>query len=221
MYPVFLDISSKLCVVIGGGRVACRKVAGLLAAGARVRVISPEVVPELAGLAEEKRIEWQQRTYVDQDLKDAFLVFAATDDGATQEAVSRRAGKEGQLVNVADDPASCNFQVPAVCRRGDLTIAVSTNGKSPALAAMIREELEAHYGEEYEALLDIMAQVRSRLGAGDDTQARRKKIYKKILHNDILDWIRSGQAEKLRRHLESVLGPEVQLDYRKLKLNVL
>ena len=208
-------------MIIGGGRVACRKVTGLLADGGRVRVISPEVVPELAELARAGKIEWQQKSYTAGDLENAFLVFAATDDPVTQAQVYRQAGREGQLVNVADDPEQCNFQVPATCRRGDLTLAVSTNGKSPALAAMIREELEGRFGEEYEVLLDLMAQLRNRLGRGDDTQAQRKKIYKKILHDDILEWIRAGETEKLRTHLEKVLGPEVKLDIRELKLKVL
>lgn len=221
MYPVFLDIRGRLCVIIGGGRVACRKANGLLDAGGSVRVISPEVVPELAELARTEKIEWLRKTYADSDLEGAFLVFAATDDPVTQEQVCRQAGRGSQLLNVVDAPEQGNFHVPASCRRGDLTIAISTNGKSPALAAMIREELEGRFGEEYEVLLDIMAQVRGCLGDGDDIQAERKKIYKKILHADILEWIRAGQTEKLRTHLENILGPAVKLDFRKLKLKVL
>ena len=220
MYPVFLDISGRPCVVIGGGKVACRKVTGLLYAGGVVRVISPAVVGELEELAREGKIEWQKKTYDESDLAGAFLVFAATDDPVIQEIVYRQAGRSGQMVNVVDDPDCCNFHVPAATRRGELTIAVSTNGRSPAVAAMIREELDGRYGPEYEVLLDIMAQVRRQLGAGDYPQEKRKKIYKKILHDDIVEWIRTGQTDTLRSHLKNVLGPEVKIDLRNMKPGV-
>ena len=212
MYPVCLDIKDKLCVVVGGGEVALRKVQGLLAAKARIRVISPEVEPELAVLAGEGKVDWQRKTYAPEDLGQSLLVFAATDDPATQQLVCRQAARAGQLVNVADDPACCNFQVPACLRRGDLTIAIATNGKSPAAAAMIRGRLEAEFGPEYEVLLNLMALVRRQVAARDHPQAQRKKIYKKILHDDIVEWIRKGKVDLLRAHLQSVLGPEMEVD---------
>lgn len=212
MYPVCLDIKDKLCVVVGGGEVALRKVQGLLAAGARVRVISPEVEPELEYLAGQGRIAWQRKTYAPADLYPAMLVFAATDDRAAQEQICRQAVRDGQLVNVADDPACCNFQVPACLRRGDLTIAIATNGKSPAVAAMIKGRLEQEFGPEYEALLNLMALVRRQVIAGSYSQAERKKIYKKILHDDIVKWIRKGKIDLLRAHLQSVLGTETEVD---------
>jgi precorrin-2 dehydrogenase / sirohydrochlorin ferrochelatase len=205
LYPVFLDIRGKLCVVVGGGRVARRKVKGLLAAGAAVRVISPKVGSQLAVLVDEGKIEWVSRTYAEGDLHDAFLVFAATDDRRTQELICRHAAADQQLVNVADDPGRCNFYVPSLFRRGDLTIAVSTSGKSPAVAALIRKELENSFGPEYVVLLEIMAQVRQQLGTEENTQAERKKIYKKILGDDILHWIKTRKMEKVRAHLEKVL----------------
>jgi precorrin-2 dehydrogenase / sirohydrochlorin ferrochelatase len=133
LYPVFLDIRGKLCVVVGGGRVARRKVKGLLAAGAEVRVVSPKVDSRLAALARDGEIEWLARAYTEGDLDNAFLVFAATDDRRTQELICLHAAAARQLVNVVDDPGRCNFHVPSSFRRGDLTIAVSTSGKSPAV----------------------------------------------------------------------------------------
>ena len=120
MYPVCLDISDKLCVVVGGGRVAERKVLGLLAAGAMVRVVSPELTDSLAGMAENSSIEWLARGYKQGDFIGAVLVFAATDSREVQEAVVLEANRAGQLVNVIDEPENCTFQVPAVVRRGDL-----------------------------------------------------------------------------------------------------
>jgi precorrin-2 dehydrogenase / sirohydrochlorin ferrochelatase len=219
VYPVCLDIKNKLCVVVGGGEVARRKVQGLLAAGALVKVISPAVESELAELAGQGRIDWQCKPYVADDLQQALLVFAATDDRATQGQILRHAGANGQLVNVADDPDSCNFHVPASLRRGDLTLAVATNGKSPAVAALVRERLEKEFGPEYEVLLNLMALVREKVAAGGLPQAERKKIYKKILHDDIVEWIRKGEADVLRAHLRNVLGPGTELDINSLKLD--
>lgn len=220
MYPVCLDIKDKLCVVVGGGEVALRKVQGLLAAGAAVRVISPEVEPELDLLAGQGRIDWQRKTYAPEDLCQALLVFAATDDRSTQQQVCRQAARDGQLVNVADDPACCNFQVPACLRRGDLTIAIATNGKSPAVAAMIKGRLEREFGPEYEALLNLMALVRRQVAAGGHSQAERKNIYKKILHDDILEWIRKGEVDALRAHLQNVLGHDMGPEIKALNLDI-
>jgi precorrin-2 dehydrogenase/sirohydrochlorin ferrochelatase len=212
VYPVFLDIRGKLCVVVGGGRVARRKVEGLLAAGAAVRVISPEVGTHLAALAGEGMIEWVSRAYAEGDLDKAFLVFAATDDRRTQELIRRHAEAHRQFVNIADDPGRSDFHVPSLFRRGGLTIAVSTSGKSPAVAALIRKELEHGYGPEYAVLLEIMALVRQRLSVGGNTQDERKKIYKKILHGDILAWIQRGRMDKVRAHLEDILGAAMTPD---------
>jgi precorrin-2 dehydrogenase/sirohydrochlorin ferrochelatase len=221
LYPVLLDISGKACVVIGGGRVAERKVKGLLECEAAVRLVSPEVSAELAGLAWRGAIEWRRKSYSDEDLDGAFLVFAATSSPEVQEMICRRAGDNGQLVNVADDPDSCTFHVPATVRRGDLTLAVSTTGKSPAVAALIRKQLEKEFGPEYETLLQLMTQVRQRAGSGMEnvSQPERKKIYKKILHNDIIDWIRTGQIDNLHDHLEKILGPDTVLEINLPKLD--
>lgn len=207
-------------MVVGGGEVALRKVQGLIAAGAEVRVISPEVEPELALLADEGRIDWQRKTFAPDDLCRALLVFAATDDRDVQEQICRQAVLAGQLVNVADDPACCNFQVPACLRRGDLTIAIATGGKSPAVAAMIKARLEPEFGPEYEVLLNLMALVRRQVAGGGYSQAQRKKIYKKILHDDIVELIRSERVDALRDHLRSVLGPEMEVDINGVMRNI-
>lgn len=199
---------------------ARRKVKGLLAAGAEVRVVSPKVDSRLAALARDGQIKWLARAYAEGDLDNAFLVFAATDDRRTQELICLHAAAARQLVNVADDPGRCNFHVPSSFRRGDLTIAVSTSGKSPAVAAQIRKELENGFGPEYAVLLEIMALVRQQLSAGENTQEERKKIYKKILQGDIVDWIKTGRMGKVRAHLESVLGGRMTPDLGKIRLEI-
>ena len=220
MYPVCLDISGKLCVIIGGGRVAERKVKGLLDSGAYIRVISPEVTDELARLAEEGRIDWRKKSYKSDDLHKGWLVFAATNHREIQELICRQAEEKGQLINVVDDTGCCNFQVPATVRRGDLILAVSTNGKSPAVSAMIRKQLEGLFGQEYEVLLNLMAMIRQQAVTESATQADRKKIYKKILHKDIIEWIRAGKMNRLQDHLRDILGSEVDLDLSELKLEI-
>ena len=212
MYPVCLEISDKLCVVVGGGSVAERKILGLLTAGAQVRIISPQLTRPLTELADDGRIEWLERGYTQGDLAGALLIFAATDSREAQEAVFKEAGQAGQLVNVIDAPARCSFHVPAVVRRGDLTLAVSTGGKSPAVAAMVRKQLAENFGEEYGLLLDLISRLREQVLTGEGNTSERKILFQNILHDDIVHWIKSGQRDLLRKHLRAVLGSDVDFD---------
>ncbi len=216
MYPVSLNISGKLCVIIGGGRVAARKVSGLLAAQAKIRIISPKLIPELKLLAADNRLEWLERAYRTGDLAGALLVYAATDSPEVQQQVVLEAEQNGQLVNVIDTPGRCSFQVPAVVRRGDLVLTVSTNGTSPAVSARIRHELESCFGQEYAYLLRLMAHLREHILASDLDCSERKMIFKKILHKDIVHWIAEEQWDLLRNHLRAVLGKNLDVDIRQL-----
>ena len=213
MYPVNLEITEKLCVVVGGGRVAERKVSGLLSEGAQVRIISPRLTEQLVQLADDKKIQWIERGYRTGDLAGAFLVFAATDSAGVQEKVLLDANAAGQLVNVIDQPAHCTFQVPASVRRGELTLTVSTHGKSPAVAAMIRQQMEDQYGVEYAVLLNMMSSLREYLFMHKESCEERKILFKNILDEDIVLWIKTGQWDRLRHHLHSVLGSETDFDF--------
>ncbi len=217
VYPVCLNITGRLCVVVGGGGVAERKVRGLLAAGGRVRVISPEVTASLAALAGRGRIEWLRRSYTAGDLDGAFLVFAATDSREVQEAVCREAEKAALPINVADDPDHCTFQVPATIHRGDLILSVATGGRSPAVAAMIRRQLERDFGPEYAALLELVAMIREQVLTDDRSPRERKILFQNLLHDDIVPWIREGRWQRLQQHLQKVLGPGYSLDLSRLK----
>lgn len=207
MYQLSLNISGRLCVVIGGGRVAERKALSLLEAQAQLRLISPQLTERLHQLAAAGKIDWLNRCVQPGDIRGAMLVFAATDSALVNAAVAHEARAAGQLVNVADAPELCNFQVPAVLRRGDLSIAVATNGKSPALAAQIRKRLEADYGPEYAFLLGLLGRVREQTAS-----PARRKLFENLLDEDILLWIRNGQQEQLRSHLRAVLGPDADYD---------
>ncbi len=206
MYPVCLDIAGRTCIIIGGGSVACRKAEGLLAANATVKVISPVAVAKLHRLAAKGELEWLPRKYQSGDLQGALLVFATTDKPEIQAAVRLEAEQAGQLLNLADAPDACNFHVPASVRRGDLLISVSTNGKSPAVAAMIRKKLEQEYGTEYKYLLELMAAIRTQVMAGDEPLPEKKLLFESILNEDIVDWIKSDQLDILKNHLQKVLG---------------
>lgn len=204
-------------MVIGGGSVAERKIRGLLADSGRVRVVSPAITPALRTLVDQQRLEWRQRTFRAGDLDGAFLVFAATDIPAVQEAVRRDARAAGLLMNAADDPDACDFQVPATIRRGDLTLCVSTNGRSPAVSAMVRRKLEREFGEEYAQLTALMALLRDRiLQAEEGSYAEKKILFQKILHDDIVKWLRTGRWDKIQQHLHTVLGRTVDVDLKAL-----
>ncbi len=225
MYPISLNISGKLCVVVGGGQVAERKVLSLLKAYARVRIISPQLTEMLTEIVAEqpakktvkKTVQWRERDYRQSDLDGALLVFAATDNRQVQDAVVQDAQQAGILVNVIDAPECCDFQVPAVVRRGDLNIAVATNGTSPALAAKIRQELDNKYGDEYAVALRLMSLLRKKIcNTPSSNCAHRKRVFQNILHKDIIDWIRAEQWERLAQHLDTVLGPGIHFDLSEL-----
>ena len=164
-YPVLLDLAGRRCVMVGGGIIAERRVDGLIAAGARVTVISPRLTRSLAARAAEGRIEHDPREYRPGDLAGADLVFVATDTGEVTAAVAREARERGLWINAADDPARCTFILPALVRRGDLTVAVATGGSSPALARAIREELESYLTDDYATLASIAAEARREVRA--------------------------------------------------------
>ncbi|MBI2329478.1 MAG: bifunctional precorrin-2 dehydrogenase/sirohydrochlorin ferrochelatase [Chloroflexi bacterium] len=179
-YPIFLNISGKKCVVVGGGAVALRKVKTLLEHGARVEVVSPDLCPELAG-----------------DLEDAVIAIAVTNDSQTNLEVVKEAREKAVLVNVVDDTESSDFIAPSYLRRGDVTIAVSTGGRSPALSRKIRTRLEKDFGEEYASLARLLAEVR--------TEVKRQGIkvngddWQETLDLGLLsDLLKQGNREKAR-----------------------
>jgi siroheme synthase-like protein len=203
-YPIFLNIQGKRCVVIGGGKVALRKIKMLLDCGANVSVISPKPHPDIAKLSKERAIHLIQRDYESQDLKGAVIAIVCTDVKEVNRKVADEAKKAGILVNVADDPEPSDFIIPAFFRRGNLTLAVSTSGKSPALARKIRTKLEKSFGEEYASLLSLIGEVRSTLkekGYIVDAEAWQEALDLDLL----IQLVRSGQRKKAKVILLSKL----------------
>lgn len=185
LYSMNLRISGRNAVVIGGGKVAHRKVLGLLDAGAKVKVVSPELTRELMGLAAEGEISWQAVKYTKKDLEGALLVIAATNDTETNLAVKKDASPH-QLVNLADNPEQSDFQVPSVMKRGKLMIAVSTSGASPVLAKKICGQLEQTFDEKYESYLEFLAASRKEIKAAVKDETVKRKLLREIAKESFL-----------------------------------
>jgi len=211
LYPVNLDIRSQLCLVVGGGLVAKRKVEGLLACGPRIVVVSPELCEGLTVYLQNRQIEWKQREYRTKDLEGVKLVFAATDDHSTQQKIAEEAHQAEIPVNVITDPESCSFQVPAMFRQGELLITIATSGASPALAARIRKELEVRYGREYGQLLVLMAAIRKQVVSASDDPAQHKRLFEKLLDSDTLAAIEKADWKRLQATLAAILPPDTEV----------
>ena len=211
-FPVFLDLKNRKCVVVGGGRVAERKIQNLRKAGAAVTVVSPRLTPALERLKETKGIEHRRRAYKTGDLKAAFLAVAATDHRPTNEKVFREASARRIPVNAVDDPVHCTFIVPAVISRGDILIAISTGGRSPALAKALRKKLEREVGGEYSSLLKLIGAVRKSILPLGWGPMKNQKIYRRLLQEDVLDLFRRGNHKALGRLLREIIGPDFPLE---------
>lgn len=188
-YPAFINLREKQCVVVGGGKVAERKVLALIRSGAEVKVISPAITGILEKYKQEGRIRHIKRNYKKGDLKDAFLVIAATSDKMLNKRVSDEAPF---LVNVVDMPEIANFIVPSVVSRGALTIAISTSGKSPAAARAIRKEIELQYGSDFSLFLDFLGDVRKNAMKKISDKKTRERFLKDIASQKILGILREN-----------------------------
>ena len=198
-FPINLNLKNRRCLVIGGGEVAERKVEALLDFGAAVTVIAPEITSRLNELVSAGSVLHIARVYEPGDIEGAFLVIAATDDRETNRAISEEAQGLGILVNVVDDPELCTFFVPAIIRRGDLVVAISTSGKSPAMAKWVREKLEPEVGPEYGALADLLGEIRDEVKAKYPNQADRNLAYRRILESDVLSLLKAGKLDEARK----------------------
>ncbi|HTW23000.1 MAG TPA: bifunctional precorrin-2 dehydrogenase/sirohydrochlorin ferrochelatase [Candidatus Baltobacteraceae bacterium] len=163
LFPAFLKLAGRRCLVAGAGPVAEEKIEGLLRAGADVRVVAPEATRRIRELARRKRLRWNEREFRASDLSGTFLVVAATSSPSLHAKIYRQARRRGVLCNVVDDPEHCDFYYGSVVQRGALQIAISTAGRSPALAQRLRKKFEKEFGAEYEEWLDELGKMRERL----------------------------------------------------------
>jgi precorrin-2 dehydrogenase len=209
-YPAFLDLRGRPCVVLGGGPAAEQKVRGLLDCGANVTLIAPTVTSGLVGLAAAHRITIRERAYARGDLAGAFLAIVADGDAAAHRAVWDEAEAEHVLLNAVDDAPFCHFIAPAIHRQGALTVAISTAGRSPALAVRLRDRIAAELGPGYAVLLDLLGGLREEIAAREPDPSRRAALWHRLVDVELLGPIRRGDVEEARRRAREVVDAAVR-----------
>jgi precorrin-2 dehydrogenase/sirohydrochlorin ferrochelatase len=216
-YPIFLNVENRPCLVVGGGEVGARKVKTLLNCGGVVGVVTPEVVPWLEEKIQEGVVELKGSHYEERQLDKCFLVIAATDDMELNCRIAQDAEKRGLLCNVVDYPQEGNFILPSLVQRGALTVAISTSGKSPALARQLRQDLEQRFGMEYADFLELMGAIRERLLRDSKDSRANKDSFNQLVESPLLEMVRRRDYEGVDRILESVLGSDYSL--KKLEIS--
>jgi precorrin-2 dehydrogenase / sirohydrochlorin ferrochelatase len=197
LFPIFVKLADRPCLVVGGGTIAEAKVESLLTAGAAVTVISPKLTEQLDVRLSQKAFGWIPRRFEPWDLEGAFLVIAATSDDAVNDLVFREAQRRGVLCNAVDQPARCDFYFPAVVQRGDLQIAISTAGHSPSLAQRLRKDFEAQFGPEYADWLQWLGAVRQSLMARGLSFQVRKRLLGYLARRESFQRWRAGNKRRL------------------------
>jgi precorrin-2 dehydrogenase/sirohydrochlorin ferrochelatase len=191
LFPAFLKLEGRQCLVVGAGPVGEEKIEGLLCTGADVRVVAPHATPRIRAWARAKKIRWEKREFRISDLANVFLVVAATSSPALHAQIYRQARRRGVLCNVVDDPEHCDFYYGSVVRRGALQIAISTAGHSPALAQRLRKQIEQKFGEEYELWLEELWKARKKLfGKAISPQRRRALLHRLASQASFEDFLR-------------------------------
>lgn len=209
LYPVNLKIRNKLCLVVGGGNVALRKIRSLIDCGASIRVISPMVTPEIFAMARKKEIEWLERGYAEGDLRGVFLAFAATNDHHAQELIRQDAAAYSVLLNCVDDPKGSHFHVPAHFRRGKMLLTVSSGGGSPALSKIIRQQLEETIIAEYEGVVDLMAMIRVKVVRVEADSSDNRELFSTLLEKGLVQLILNKKWFDLQMLLLQELPGEI------------
>ena len=205
-YPIYLELHDQPCIVIGGGKIAEGKVEGLLAAGAQVTIVSPDLTSHLHTLVEQNQITYIARIYQHGDLASAFMVICATDQNEINHQVWQEASANRQLVNVVDDTPRCNFIAPAILRKGDLNIAISTGGKAPALAVRLKERLQKEIGPQYERFLELSGQLREPLARHIPDFETRKKLWYELVDSDVLELLSQGNEIAAIEKISQTVG---------------
>lgn len=203
-YPVNLIVEGRRCVVVGAGRIAARKIDALLDAGARVHVVAPKLGDDVRAGRDAGRLTADERSFEPSDLDGAWLATTATDDPAVNRAVFAAGEERGIWVNSADDPGNCSFTLMSVIRRGDLVLTIGTGGRSPALAAWLRQRLGDEIGPEYEILLGVLAQARESLR--DSGRSSEDANWQGALDSGMLELIRAGRIDEAKELLQACLS---------------
>ncbi len=200
LFPLFLKLENRPCLVVGAGTIAEGKIAGLLEAEATLRVVAPQATPQIHSWAKEKKLDLHQREFEPKDLQGMFLVVAATSNAPLHEQIFAEARRRSVLCNVVDVPHLCDFYYPAVVRRGPLQIAISTSGESPALAQRLRKELEIQFGPEYEAWVTALGEARAEIAKRDLAPEDRKDLLHQLATEEFFqvfkDHMKKAKEEK-------------------------
>jgi len=204
-YPMNVDISGWRCLVVGGGQVAYRKVKTLVEYGAKVDVLAPELTSPVQELVDKGSVDYIAHEFREDILDGYAMVMVATGDSFTNRQVAEAAQNRNLLVNVADAPEHCSFMVPAVCRRGDLTVSISTGGKSPALARTLREKLEEELGPELEKLNAFLGEVRAYLLENFSDAEFRREVLQCLGDYRVAAFYRRGEGTELEKAVWSFL----------------
>jgi precorrin-2 dehydrogenase/sirohydrochlorin ferrochelatase len=205
-YPIYLDLKGRSVTVVGGGKVAERKVRTLITSQAAVTVISPDLTPRLQKALAHGEFRYIKRRYRKGDLTGSMMVLVATDDRAANEGIATNITDRNILINIADIPDKCNFILPSIVERGDLIISVSTSGKSPAFAKQTRLELERIFGKEYELFIKILGMVRKRLLETVRSEKRRRSIFQGLVKSDVLMLLKEGKREEAEILIKNITG---------------
>lgn len=206
LYPIYVNLAGKKCLIVGGGQVAERKAATLLEHEAKILIVSPKVTDDIQFWSAKGIIDWQQAVFRPQHLEGIFLVFIATDDPGLNQSVAELCREKAILVNAVDDPPNCDFYVPSILRRGSLCLAVSTEGKSPLLAAKLRRELEEIISPEYEEWLEILGDLRERLKKSDLNISARKRILEAVVYSDLMDLLKEAKRDQIEERIEQCMS---------------
>jgi len=190
LFPMFLKLGGRPCLVVGAGTVAESKIASLIEADAKVLVVAPDATPGVRSWAQANRVEWRQRGFQPGDLDGMFIVVAATSSPELHKQIFQQARRRGVLCNIVDVPELCDFYYPAVVQRGALQVAVSTSGQSPTLAQRLRIELEEQFGPEYEAWLEYLGEARDKLQPQKLDPEERKRLLHKLSSREAFEAFR-------------------------------
>ncbi|MDD3268204.1 MAG: bifunctional precorrin-2 dehydrogenase/sirohydrochlorin ferrochelatase [Syntrophomonadaceae bacterium] len=206
LFPIYLDLSGKHCLVIGGGPVAERKVENLLEYEVNIKLVSPQVEIRIKQWAQEGTIVWLPREFEELDLEGIFMVFVATNDGLVNQRAVELCRQRGILANAVDDPPNCDFFIPSIIRHDSLVVAISTEGKSPLFARKLREELEEVITAEYGEFVDILGDLRIRIKDSVPDIELRRKMFENLVNSDILNLLKAGENEKARERIEECMS---------------
>ncbi len=211
-YPIFLDLRNKSVLVVGGGEVAERKILNLLKYGCNIHVVSHELTPQLEKLVAENKIQHIPEHSLNDAMSKACMVIAATDDPVVNRQIASRAKERGLLFNAVDQPRDCNFIMPSIVRSGDLQIAISSGGKSPALTKKIRKEMQTQFGPEYGSFVELLGILRAEVLARSDASSENKRTFENLVNSDLLELIRKGDIDGVKSTLKSILGESLPVD---------